>query len=176
MTGSEAMQANIKKFAALDIKQALDRELANPLYKNKLGEDLLGQIRGVRKQLADRHTVLPSLVASEARGSQEGVKELILNFAKTTGGFGVPALLGAAHSAHEGEDPLIGAAKGFAGGALLRTNSGQMLISNILKAFASPALRGAGAAVSLPTLVPTIQSNLDANSGQNQGLFRSLLE
>ncbi len=92
-TGSDALEANLKKYMAFDIKKAVDTELQLPHYEQKLGKNVFDEIKNTRQALADRFTLLPVMTKGAAREASDGAVGKVLKTIATTGGYGVPALL-----------------------------------------------------------------------------------
>lgn len=92
-TGNDALEGNLKKYMAFDIKKSIDTELQSPLYKNQLGENTYNEIKATRQALADRLTLLPVMTKGASREASDGAVNKILKTIATTGGYGVPALV-----------------------------------------------------------------------------------
>lgn len=136
-TGSDALIANIKKYAALDIKQALDKELADPIFTSALGKDAVSYVQGLRKQLSDRHAAIPALIASEARQSSQGAVDAVISKLRTSGGYGVPTIAGAIVGGP------VGALLGLGSGVALSSTKGQLAAAAAAKK-AAPILESIG--------------------------------
>jgi soluble lytic murein transglycosylase-like protein len=136
-SGSDALEATINKYAALDIKQALDKELADPVFTSSLGKDAVSYVQGLRKQLSDRHAAIPALIASEARQSSQSIPDALISRIRTSGGYGVPTIAGAVLGG-----PL-GALAGLGAGAALSSTRGQLATAGAAKA-AAPSLESLG--------------------------------
>mgnify|MGYP007071573870 FL=1 len=137
LTGSDAVKANLKKYVALDIKQSIDKELANPVYSQALGEDAIRAIQAARKSQYDRYQVLPSLISGEARELASGGIEKAIRKSVSAVGYGIPAYVGYK------EDGLSGALKYGVGAALLRSTLAQKAAAGVLENAIAPAIKGA---------------------------------
>lgn len=132
MTGSEALESNIKKFMAKDIKNVIDEELATPFYKNNLG-DRYDDVVSLRDEMSKRFDVLPAMVKATAReGASDPLSKVVATL-RTSGGFGVTGLLGF------GAGGPVGAGVALAAGAALRSTQGQKAMISVLKNFDSLA-------------------------------------
>jgi hypothetical protein len=125
--GQETLAANIYKNMGFDLKSAVDDELLKPVYKSKLGQEGLATVKQVRKEIADRVTLEPALQAGKSRESSTSFNDALIGMLKTTGGFGVPAIIGAQQAGPEG------ALAGLAAGAALRSNTGQQALIKLLQ-------------------------------------------
>jgi lysozyme len=166
--GKETLQANIFKFMGADLKNAVDDELAKPLYTQTLGKDAVAAVKGFRKAKQDRLALLPAYTAGSSREAVNSFNDLLINVFKTTGGFGVPAVVGGITGLAAGDsgNVLGGALAGLGAGAALRTNTGQQAIIQLLKgvAGASGAV-GAGASASALPASRVLADMLTQSSG-----------
>lgn len=122
LTGSEAMAANLKKWMARDIKESLESELSKPQYK---GANI--RTRKVLGELSDRYQVLDALGKAAAKEESEVAANKLIGFMRTSGGVGVPAIVGGT----VGGAPGALLAAGVAGGAL-KTEAGRRMTAQAL--------------------------------------------
>ena len=101
MAGTEKTMANLKKTMGFDIKTSIDKELANPIYAQKLGMDTVKTVQGFRKALSDRHTIMPALMKAAGTEGTQVATNMAKGLWKTTGGYGVPLGIGAVTGASE---------------------------------------------------------------------------
>lgn len=125
MQGADALEANLKKYMAKDIKDAVDNELTKPLYKNTLGNDFKN-IKELRGAMADRFKVQGAFTKAVAREGSSDIVQKLKGLTRTTMGFGTPMLIGASTAGP------AGALLGLGAGAALESKTGQKALINAL--------------------------------------------
>lgn len=133
--GSDQLEANIHKYMALDIKNAVNDELKKPLYKAKLGKNIYEEVQDARKEMQDLLTVYPALTKANAREKVSDADSLMTGLLRTTGGYGVPVLVGAGIGEGTGAGALAGAGAGLA----LRSTAGRKALIPTLKGIGGAA-------------------------------------
>lgn len=139
--GVDDIATNIKKFAAVDVRQAVDRELSKPIYREAFGEGVTS-IKQLRDEMAKRYAVLPALIRAEAREAGKGLNEEAISLWRTTQGYGVPTLIGMAAGG------VPGAVAGAATGAAIRSVPGRMATQKTLEIL-GPAFESTGRGLSM---------------------------
>jgi lysozyme len=141
-TGTDSFAKNIYKYMGLDLKQAVGKELKDPVYKQALGDDAFNTLTALRKKQSDVQTLFPIFKEKANKlGGGATATEAFKGLTRTSGGYGVPMLLaggGVGAGVATGNLPLALAALG--GGAFLESNAGQKTLAALLK--------GAGGATS----------------------------
>lgn len=126
MQGADALEANLKKYMAKDIKDAVDNELTKPLYKQALGADYQN-VKELRSAMADRFRVQGALTKASAREASSDIVQKLKGLTRTTMGYGVPMLVGSSSAGP------VGALLGMGAGAVLESNTGQKALVKALQ-------------------------------------------
>jgi predicted chitinase len=111
---TDKLEAKLKGAMSTDIKSAIDNELADPIY-GALGN----QVKAIRQAGGDRAKVSKALLKAKAREDSSDILQKITNLARTTGGYGVPMIVGGTTAGPAGALLAFGAAKA------LNTTTGQ---------------------------------------------------
>ncbi len=154
VAGTDALEAKIKGAMSTDIKAAVDKELKSSVY-GQIGDDL----KTLRQEAGDRIKIKKVLDKAIARESTQDADSIITSLMRTTGGYGVPIIVGAGVGEGTGAGALTGAAAGLA----LRSNAGRKALVPILKG-TSAAANAAGSTLSSlgPTAARVLGSQLES--------------